>query len=152
MTIEIIIAGATGQVGRELVPATLAAEHMELAGVVSRTAAGRDIGEVLGGAPVGIEVSRSLADALGNGADVLIDYTHPSVILDHIAEAFQVGVHVVIGTTGLNEAEHDEIDRMARANGLGAVSGNFSLTPSIRAEIPLIGVRSLISSVYSSTR
>ena len=40
MTIRIVVAGATGWVGKALVPAVLAAPDLELAGAVSRAAAG----------------------------------------------------------------------------------------------------------------
>lgn len=46
MTLRIVIVGATGWVGRALVPAVAGAEDLELAAAVARKAAGRDVGEV----------------------------------------------------------------------------------------------------------
>ena len=71
--IRVCIAGATGQVGRCLVPAVVAAEDLELVSAVARRAAGRDLGEALGGNPLGLTIMADLAPALDVGVDVLID-------------------------------------------------------------------------------
>lgn len=47
MTINVCIAGATGWVGRSLVPTICAEKDLNLVGAVSRTHAGKKLGEVL---------------------------------------------------------------------------------------------------------
>jgi len=42
MAIRVVMAGATGWVGKALVPAIMAADDLELAGAVARGAAGKD--------------------------------------------------------------------------------------------------------------
>jgi 4-hydroxy-tetrahydrodipicolinate reductase len=58
MTTRIILTGATGWVGRALVPAIAHAGDLALVGGVARGAAGRDVGEAIG------------TGRLGGGADV----------------------------------------------------------------------------------
>jgi len=53
MTLSVCVAGATGWTGRPVAEAVLVAEDLELPSAVSRTAAGRDLGEAWGGEPNG---------------------------------------------------------------------------------------------------
>lgn len=129
---RIVVAGASGWVGRELVRAVVAASDLTLAGAVSRSAAGQDSGEVAGAPPVGVAVSASLAGALAVPSDVVIDYTKPHVVKVHALEALAAGRHVVIGTSGLAADDYAEIDAAARAAGRGVIAaGNFSITASL---------------------
>ena len=48
----------------------------------------------------------SVADA---GAQVLVDFTHPDVVMDNIRFAIDQGIHAVVGTTGFT-AERLDID------------------------------------------
>ena len=52
MTMRVIVAGATGWTGSAVARAVLASEDLVLAGAVARSAAGRDLGEALGGSAV----------------------------------------------------------------------------------------------------
>lgn len=129
---RIVVAGASGWVGRELVRAVFAASDLTLAGAVSRSAVGQDAGEVAGAPPVGVAVSASLAGALAVPSDVVIDYTKPHVVKGHALEALAAGRHVVIGTSGLAANDYAEIDAAARAAGRGVIAaGNFSITASL---------------------
>ena len=53
MTTRIILTGATGWVGRALVPAITDTRDLALVGAVARSAAGRDLGEAIGTARLG---------------------------------------------------------------------------------------------------
>jgi len=129
MAFRIILAGATGRVGRALTAAIEEAPDMDLVAAVSRSGAGRDLGEVLGGAPSGVPVFSSVAEALAVPADVLIDYTDREVIKAATLAAVAAGLHVVIGTSGLAAADFDEIDVLAREKGVGVLGGgNFAIT------------------------
>ncbi len=129
---RIVVAGASGWVGRELVRAVAAAADLSLAGAVSRSAAGKDAGEIAGGPAVGVAVSASLAEALAMPSDVVIDYTKPHVVKGHALEALAAGRHVVIGTSGLAADDYAEIDAAALAAGRGVIAaGNFSITASL---------------------
>ena len=139
---RIVIAGATGWVGKALVQAVAAADDLTLAGAVSRSAAGQDAGEAAGGKPIGVAVSGSLAEALDAPSDVLIDYTKPHVVKGHVLEALAAGRHVVVGTSGLAAADYDEIDAAARAAGKGVLAaGNFSITATLLRRFALEAAR-----------
>lgn len=146
MSIKVCVAGVTGWVGRDLVPAVEAAEDLELVGAVSRSAAGKPLVEVLQGCDSGVIVQASVADALAAcRTDVLIDYTLPEVIRDNTLTALRSGVGVVIGATGMIAADYEEIDRVAEACGRGAVSGNFSLTASLMMHLAVVAAEHLPS-------
>ena len=60
MSIRVVMSGASGWVGKALVPAIAGQSDMVLAGAVARSAAGQDAGTVSGGAPLGVAVSATL--------------------------------------------------------------------------------------------
>jgi len=135
-TTRICIAGATGWTGRAIADGVLEADDLALAASVSRSAAGSE----LGGAPV----FGTVAEALGAGVDVLIEYTSHDAAKEHALTALGRGVHVVIGTSGLTAEDYAEIDVAARDAGLGAVaSGNFSLTAAMASAGALLAARHL---------
>ena len=141
--IRVCIAGATGWTGRALVAAVVDAPDLELASAVSRSAAGRDLGEALGGDALGIPAHASVADAL-DGVDVLIDYTSATAVKANTLAAIEAGVAVVIGSSGLTASDFEEIAAAARERSVGVVaSGNFSLTAAMCQAAALLAARHL---------
>ena len=139
----VCIAGATGWTGRALVPAVLAAPDLTLGSAVSRSAAGRDLGEALGGEPLGVPVHASVSEALG-GVDILVDYTSATAVKANALAAIGAGVAVVIGSSGLTGEDLAEIDAAARERSVGVVaSGNFSLTAAMAQAAALLAARHL---------
>src|SRR5690606_2709343 len=127
--IRVALAGATGKMGREVVRAVTAADDMRLAAAVSRRGAGEDIGEIAGVGPIGVPLGRDLRAALEDTRpDVLVDFTTPAQVASHVYTAIEMGVHAVVGTTGLTPDDLEEIDRRARQAGVGVlVAPNFAL-------------------------
>jgi 4-hydroxy-tetrahydrodipicolinate reductase len=125
MTIRICVAGATGWVGKSLIPAIEGAPDLQLVGAVARRAAGERL--------AGVTVRAGVAEALETAAaDVLIDYTKPDAVKAHALQALERGVAVVVGTSGLASADFAAIDAAARGRGVGVIaSGNFSLTAAL---------------------
>jgi len=66
----------------------------------------------------------SLGEALGQGTEVLVDFTVPYSAVANAHEAVAAGVHVVIGTTGFDPAELDDL-RGAPANVF--IAPNFAI-------------------------
>jgi len=127
--IRVCLAGATGWVGRGLVPAIAKAADLTLVAAVARTAAGKRLGDALGFPAPDLPISRSVEDALGVPCDVLVDYTRPDAVRGHVLAAVERGVHAVVGTSGLTDPEYAEIDGAARRRGVGVLAcGNFALT------------------------
>jgi 4-hydroxy-tetrahydrodipicolinate reductase len=132
MSIRVVVAGATGWTGSALVKAIAASPDFTLAGGVARSAAGRDLGEANGIAPVGVAISATLGEALRAPSDVVIDYTHPTLVKGHTLAALAAGRHVVIGTSGLTATDYGEIDAAAKTAGRGVIAaGNFSVTATL---------------------
>ena len=140
---SVSIAGATGWTGRALVDAVLQAPDLSLASAVSRSAAGRDLGEALGREQLGVPVYGRVAEAL-DGVDVLIDYTSAAAVKENAMAAVEAGVAVVIGSSGLTASDFEKIDRAARERSVGVVaSGNFSLTAAMCQAAALLAARYL---------
>jgi 4-hydroxy-tetrahydrodipicolinate reductase len=142
-TVSVCIAGATGWTGRALVPAVLEAPDLALTSAVSRSAAGRDLGEALGGGALRVPVHASVEGAL-DGVDVLIDYTSATAVKANAMAAIEAGVGVVVGTSGLTATDLAEIDSAARERSVGVVaSGNFSVTAAMCQAAALLAARHL---------
>ena len=142
MTMRVIVAGATGWTGSAVARAVLASEDLVLAGAVARSAAGRDLGEALGGSAVGVTVVATVEEALRAGADVLVDYTAPQAVKANALAAISSGVAVVIGTSGLSAEDYGEIDAAARAKSVGAfAAGNYSITATLMTKFALMAAK-----------
>ena len=142
MTMRVIVAGATGWTGSAVARAVLASEDLVLAGAVARSAAGRDLGEALGGSAVGVTVVATVEEALRAGADVLVDYTAPQAVKANALAAISSGVAVVIGTSGLSADDYAEIDAAARAKSVGAfAAGNYSITATLMTKFALMAAK-----------
>src|SRR5262249_25126233 len=78
--------------------------------------------------------------------DVFFEYTRPEVAKAHVLAALGAGLHVIVGTSGLTDADHEEIDRAARAAGRGVLAvGNFALTVVVLQKLAEIAARVLPS-------
>lgn len=132
--IRICIAGATGWVGSSLVPAVAAAGDLELVGAVARGAAGKPLRDLNPAYEGDLRVVGTVEEALMEDPDVLIEYTAPSSARGHAVAALRRGVHVVVGTSGLDEADYEAMDAAAREHGVGAVAaGNFAISAVLLA-------------------
>jgi 4-hydroxy-tetrahydrodipicolinate reductase len=81
--IRVALSGATGNVGRGLVAAIEAADHLELAGQAAPS--------------LGV----SLTEVLQRGVDVAIDFTVPDAAAAACETSISAGVPLILGTTGL---------------------------------------------------
>ncbi|MFL5860515.1 MAG: 4-hydroxy-tetrahydrodipicolinate reductase [Solirubrobacteraceae bacterium] len=104
--IKVAVAGAAGRMGATVCGAVEGAEDMEL---VARADPALD-------AP--------LQEALAASPDVLVDFTIPGTALANARAAVAAGVHVVIGTTGFDVTQLEEV-RGAAANVF--VAPNFAI-------------------------
>ncbi len=139
---RVVVAGATGWAGSALTRGIIDAPDLELVGAVSRSNAGKKIADVLGMDASGPLVSSSAEEALVAGPEVFVEYTKPAVALQHILTALDSGSHVVIGTSGLTDADYDQINDSARAKGLGVLAcGNFSLTAVLMMKFSEVAAR-----------
>lgn len=113
MAIRVCVAGATGWTGRAVTGAILASSDLQLVGAIARRQVGVDIGEALGHGRADVTIVASLEEALAVPTDVLIDYTTPDVVKDHILAALDKGVRVVVGTSRLTASDYIDIEQRA---------------------------------------
>lgn len=146
MAIRVCVAGATGWTGSAVTRAILRSSEFDLTGALARRQAGQDIGEALGVGRSNVTIAASLEEGLAAPTDVLIDYTAPDVVKDHILAALDKGVRVVVGTSGLTASDYAEIEQRAQERNLGVVAaGNFSMTAALAKHFALIAARYLPS-------
>jgi 4-hydroxy-tetrahydrodipicolinate reductase len=61
------------------------------------------------------------------GIDVAIDFTMPDVVVDNIRRVAELGVNLVVGTTGWND-RFTEVEKVVAKSGVGLVyAANFSI-------------------------
>lgn len=110
MTHTIAIAGASGRMGQMLIDAVRAADDCRLGGALdisSSPALGLDAG-AFAGQLTGVRITSDLRQGL-QGCDALIDFTRPEGTLEHLRVCRELGVSLVIGTTGFTDAQKAEI-------------------------------------------
>ena len=129
MTIKLCLAGATGWAGSALARAIAQTEDIELVSAVSRTQAGRILGNVLGEPHLTAPIYGTVEEALNFPCDVFFEYTKPDVARSNVMTALDRGANVVIGTSGLTDNEYAVIAAVAKSRERGVLAvGNFALT------------------------
>ncbi|MDD0839308.1 4-hydroxy-tetrahydrodipicolinate reductase [Curvibacter sp. HBC61] len=112
---KIAVAGASGRMGRMLLEAIHAADDCTVAGALdlaTSPAVGADATAFLGHRS-GVVITSDLRAGL-QPAQVLIDFTRPEGTLEHLRVCRELGVKMVIGTTGFSEAQKAEIEAASR--------------------------------------
>ena len=127
--LKVCLAGATGWAGSELARAIAAHDEMEIVSALSRSYAGKQLGQVIGVTALTTPIFGTVEETLRAQPDVFVEYTKPGVAKSHVLAALQGGAHVVIGTSGLSTEDYEEIDIAANAAQRGVLAvGNFALT------------------------
>ncbi|NGP06197.1 4-hydroxy-tetrahydrodipicolinate reductase [Rhodococcus sp. 14C212] len=81
------VLGAKGKVGQAICAAVEAAADLELVAAVDR--------------------GDSLEDFVASRAQVVVDFTHPDVVMGNLQFLVEHGIHAVVGTTGFDDARLD---------------------------------------------
>lgn len=110
MTIKVGVVGARGRVGASVCEGVEAAEDLELVAQVDH---GDDL-QVL----------------LDNGAEVVVDFTTPGVVMNNLEFCVRNGIHAVVGTTGFNEERLATVREWCAQDGAGNVliAPNFAIS------------------------
>ena len=101
---KVVVAGASGRMGRMLIETALKDQDVQLVGVLDlpdSPAIGQTAGSLVG-LPCDLTVTADLDLALA-GADCLIDFTRPSGTIKHMEACRRHKVAMVIGTTGFED-------------------------------------------------
>ena len=151
-TIRVAMLGASGRMGRSIIPLIAAdAEGLALSGALvaaDDTAVGQDAGAFAGTAPLAIAVTADSRRALA-GADVAIDFTVADASLRNALVCRELGVPLVIGTTGHSSAQLAELTEVAR--GLAIVlAPNMSLGLNVLLKLAELAARALGPEQYDA--
>ena len=117
--IKVAVAGAAGRMGQTVCAAVEGADGLELTGKADPAL----------GTPVSVVL---------DGAEVLVDFTVPDSALANAREAVAAGVHAVIGTTGF---DLDELDDLAGASANVFVAANFAIGAVLMMMFPAQAAR-----------
>ncbi|NLG32872.1 MAG: 4-hydroxy-tetrahydrodipicolinate reductase [Syntrophomonadaceae bacterium] len=130
--IRVIVSGAMGKMGRETTKAVLADSELELVGLVdlkspdvmpeySSTKGAKSEDDL----PIEKDLETVI---IRTRPDVMIDFTNPHSVFNNSRVALKNGVSCVIGTTGLNDIELKQLEKIALENKIGiAVIPNFAI-------------------------
>lgn len=127
--IRIVVSGAAGRMGREVVKAVIGDEDTLLVGAVDKWGAGRDAGEVAGCEAAMVSITENLAETLKIcGAEVAVDFSTPASVMENIKTMVAAKVCPVVGTTGLKEDDLAAIDELAKSSGVPIfIAPNFAI-------------------------
>jgi len=106
---KVAVLGAKGRMGTEAVDAISDAKDLQLVAQL-------DLGD-------------SLDELVNSGAQVVVDFTHPDAVMKNLEFAITNGIHVVVGTTGFDDAKLAKLKSLLAANPkVGAlIAPNFAL-------------------------
>ncbi|MEQ8758108.1 4-hydroxy-tetrahydrodipicolinate reductase [Coleofasciculus sp. G1-WW12-02] len=133
--IPVVVNGAAGKMGREVIKAISQAEDMTLIGAVDSNPhyMGQDVGEVAGCGALEIPILNDLQATLVMATQekvqgVMVDFTHPDSVYENVRTAIAYGVRPVVGTTGLTSDQIQDLGEFAEKATTGAlIIPNFSI-------------------------
>ncbi len=109
MPIQVLVNGAKGKMGQTTVAAVSADPELKL----------------VGQADVGDDLSSMIKNTK---AQVVVDFTHPSVAYKNVETIINAGASPVVGTTGFKPEEIKKLQKLAKDKGLGGlIAPNFSV-------------------------
>jgi 4-hydroxy-tetrahydrodipicolinate reductase len=141
--IRVAVSGASGRMGHMLIEAITASSDCVLAGALDMPgspALGQDAAAFLGRTS-GVHISADLKSGLAN-AQVLIDFTRPEGTMAHLAVCRELGIKLVVGTTGLSEAQKAEITAQAQHIAI-VMSPNMSVGVNVMMRLLDVAARAL---------
>jgi 4-hydroxy-tetrahydrodipicolinate reductase len=149
--IPVVINGAAGKMGREVVKAVAQAPDMDLVGAIDKNPEhqGKDAGELAGLSepleiPITDQLEPMLAFAAGNKQlAVMVDFTHPNTVYDNIRSAIAYGIRPVVGTTGLSPEQIQDLAEFADKASTGCL-----LIPNFSIGMVLLQQAALTASQY----
>ena len=124
---NIAVIGAAGRMGKALIEAIAATEGAHLSAALEHpdsSLIGADAGELAGIGRNNIQVVASLHD-VADDFDVLIDFSIPAVTAANAAFCLEHGKKMVIGTTGLDDNQLQQVQMASQANAI-CMASNYA--------------------------
>ena len=123
---RVIVCGAAGRVGRQMVESLSQEADMETVGLVDVKAIPADLAQSFAPGAVRSDDLESAIDQ--SSPDVVVDFTVASAARENVAAAIERGVSPVVGTTGFSDDDIEAIGRKSEELGVGAfIAPNFSI-------------------------
>ncbi|NWF60645.1 MAG: 4-hydroxy-tetrahydrodipicolinate reductase [Fischerella sp.] len=151
--IPVIVNGAAGKMGREVVKAVAQAPDMSLMGAIDTSPEhqSKDAGELAGlSEPLEVPITNQLEPMLGYVAGerhmqpgVMVDFTHPDSVYDNIRSAIAYGIRPVVGTTGLSPEQIQDLAEFADKASTGCL-----LVPNFCIGMVLLQQAAIAASQY----
>ena len=112
---NIFISGATGKVGRILIKQVLEDIDLKLAGG-SASKESKDLGKDLGALVGKGNINTNIIESISNEKDIdlIIDFSRPQNSIQVLRVAKKENIPMLIGTTGFNEDELNEIKEVSK--------------------------------------
>ncbi len=133
--IPVVVNGAVGKMGREVIKAVAQANDMTLVGAIDHNPEylGKDAGEVAGCGAVEVPILNDLQGTLVMATQekqlgVMVDFTHPKSVYENVRTAIAYGIRPVVGTTGLSVEQIQDLAEFADKASTGClIIPNFSI-------------------------
>ena len=132
----IVITGASGRMGQMLIKTVVESDKARLVGAIERSGhdwVGRDVGEAMGGAALGVTVTDEPNEAFAK-AQAVIDFTAPAATLQFAKLAAQARAVHVIGTTGMTDEDIAKLEPCGR-HAVIVRAGNMSLGVNLLVQL-----------------
>ena len=138
---KVVVAGALGRMGKEVVAAICADPQLDMAGASDKKAVEEYL-SLPGGLGL-IPISRDVEPMLIRvKPQVMVDFTHPEAVMENIRVALRHGVVPVVGTTGLTQQNLREIEALCETHSTGAfVAPNFAVGANLMIHFSRIAAR-----------
>lgn len=141
--IRVAVAGAAGRMGRASVRTLAAQPDLELVAALGRTrGVGQDAGTVAGIGSIDVAVTADLGEVLDRRPDVLVDFCPGAAAVTHARTAVPAGISPVIGGTGINTHDLNELAGLCESRAVGAVvAPNFAVGAVLMMEFARLAAR-----------
>jgi 4-hydroxy-tetrahydrodipicolinate reductase len=138
-TIPVLVSGALGRMGSEVVNSVLNSSDCELVAAIdtNKKNNGENISQLLNLKKSEVFVSNDLEGSLCSISQdyrnekikpVLVDFTHPDSVYENTRSAIAYGISPVVGTTGLTPSQINDLAIFAQKANIGcAIIPNFSV-------------------------
>jgi 4-hydroxy-tetrahydrodipicolinate reductase len=126
--IKVAVLGAGGRMGRLVCQTIVEDPDLDLVAAIGGSGAGHRVGDLIGRQDTDLTITTGL-DALTEGsAEVAVDFTRPDAVMANLRRIVPLGVHVVVGTSGLGPDDLDEIRSLVEGGPANAmVVPNFAV-------------------------
>jgi len=118
--LNIAVTGAAGRMGRHLIQSCNENSNCQLGAAIEHESSpfiGNDAGAVAGVGKLNINLVSQLSDVIAD-FHTLIDFTRPEVTIKNLETCVANGKNIVIGTTGFNEQQKQQIHDAAKTIGV----------------------------------